>query len=284
MNLITYLNGQYLPAEKAMVSPLDRGLMFGDGVYEVILAYHGKLLYLDAHIDRLNLSLNAIQISPPHSHTEWKTILAELIRKNPQAEQWIYLQITRGTQLIRDQAIPLETLTPTIFAIGYPKPLPSKEAQTKGLKAISVTDIRWKYCHIKTTSRLAYVLMYQQAKEAGADEAIIMHKGFALEGSASNLFMVKQGVIITPPKSSFLLSGITRDRILALASIHKIPYRENAISEHELSTADELWITSSTRGVIPIVECNNQPVGNGKAGPVWSNMWDYYVQDMLAYP
>lgn len=283
MNLIAYLNGQYLPAENAMVSPLDRGFVFGDGVYEVIPVYRGKPLYLNAHIDRLNLSLTAIQMLPPHSHAEWKIILTELIHQNPEPEQWIYLQITRGTQLIRDPAIPKPTLKPTIFAIGYPKPLPSKSVQAVGIKAITVPDIRWKYCHIKTTARLAYVLMYQEAKDVGADEGIIIHNGFALEGTSSNLFMIKEGVIITPSKSSLLLSGITRDRILALAKQHKMPYRENTITENELSTADELWITSSTRGVIPIVLLNNTPVGNGKAGPVWSNMWDYYTQDMEHY-
>jgi len=283
MTIIAYINGHYLPAEEAKVSPLDRGFMFGDGVYEVIPVYQSKLLYLDAHIDRLNLSLEAIAMPAPHNHAEWRKILSQLIEKNPEPYQWIYLQVTRGAQLIRDQAIPTEKLNPTIFAVGYPKPLLSKAEQSKGLKAISIHDIRWKYCQIKTTARLAYVLMFQQAKEAGADEAIIVHNGFALEGTLSNLFMVKNGVIITPPKSTFLLSGITRDRILALAKKHRIPYKEDKITEQDLALADELWITSSTKGVIPILKLNNAPVSNEKAGPLWSKMWDYYNEDMANY-
>jgi D-alanine transaminase len=155
-----------------------------------------------------------------------------------------------------------------------------KAEQSQGIKAVAIPDIRWKYCQIKTTARLAYILMFQQAKEAGADEAIIIHKGFALEGTLSNLFMVKNNVIITPPKSTFLLSGITRDRILTLAQKHQLPCREEKIAEQDLSTADELWITSSTKGVIPILTFNDKPVGKGKAGPVWNKMWDYYNEDM----
>ncbi len=282
MSIIAYVNGRYVPAEDAKISPLDRGFMFGDGVYEVIPVYETKLLYLDAHIDRLNLSLESIQMSAPHTHNEWRKILSELIAKNPEPYQWIYLQVTRGMQLIRDQTIPKEKLKPTIFAIGYPKPLPSKTEQSQGIKAVAIPDIRWKYCQIKTTARLAYVLMFQQAKEAGADEAVIIHNGFALEGTLSNLFMVKNNRIITPPKSTFLLSGITRDRILSLAQKHHIPYKEEKIPEQDLLRADELWITSSTKGVIPILRFNDAPVGNGKAGPLWSKMWDYYNEDMAA--
>lgn len=280
MSLIAYLNGEYLPAEEAKISPLDRGFTFGDGVYEVVPVHLAKLLYLDAHIDRLNASLKSIQMSPPYSHAEWRAILTELIRKNAEPNQWIYLQVTRGLQLIREHEIPKETPKPTVFAIGYAKTPLAKVKQAIGLKAIGLPDIRWKYCHIKTTSRLAYVLMYEAAKQQGADEAIIIHKGLALEGTISNLFMVKDGVIITPPKSSFLLSGITRDRIIDLAKTHQIPCLEQDIPEQDLLQADELWITSSTRGVIPIVEFNGAPIGNGKAGPVWNHMWDYYAEDM----
>ncbi len=282
MSILAYVNGRYLPAEEARVSPLDRGFMFGDGVYEVIPVYQTKLLYLDAHIDRLNLSLKAIEMSAPYTHSEWRSILTPLIEKNPEPYQWIYLQVTRGMQLIRDQTIPKEELTPTIFAIAYPKPLPSKEEQSQGIKAAAIPDIRWKYCQIKTTARLSYVLMFHQAKEAGADEAIIIHNGFALEGTLSNLFMVKNNVIITPPKSTFLLSGITRDRILTLAQKHKISYKEEKILEEALLSADELWITSSTKGIIPILKFNDAPVGKGVAGPLWSQMWDYYNDDMAA--
>lgn len=282
MSMLVYLNGEYLPAEKAMVSPLDRGFTFGDGVYEILPVAFNKPLYLDAHIDRLNTSLAAIHMLPPHTHAEWKGIVTRLIQENAAPNQWIYLQVTRGLQLMREHTIPKDT-TPTIFAISYPQAFRSKEEQAKGIKAIGVTDIRWKYCNIKTTARLAYVLMYEEAKRAHVDEAIIIHNGFALEGTISNLFMVKDGILITPPKSSFLLSGITRDRILALAKANQIPHYEQKIPEQDLLTADELWITSSTRGVIPILEWNGNPVGRGIAGPLWNTMWDYYAEDMAQH-
>ncbi len=283
MSIIAYLNGKFIPAEEASISPLDRGMVFGDGVYEVIPVFNRKILYLEEHLDRLNQSLQGIRMTLPHTHAEWKSLLTTLVEENNLnhggEHQWIYLQVTRGFQLVRDHQIP-NNLTPTVFAISYPKILTSKEEQAQGIKVIATTDIRWKYCYIKTTARLAYTLMYQEAKDAGVDEAIIINNGYALEGTSSNFFMVRHGVISTPPKGPLLLSGITRDKILALAEKHKIPYRENKISERELLKADEIWITSSIRGIYPVVEFNGEPISNGKAGPFWSKMWDYYAEDI----
>lgn len=279
MSIIAFLNGKYVPAEEASLSPLDRGFVFGDGVYEVIPVLNGQFLFLEEHLNRLNQSLQGIRIKPPYTHLEWETLLTDLIEQNGLGHQWLYLQVTRGFQLVRDHPIP-DNIIPSIFAISYPKTLDSKEQLSKGKKAIATSDIRWKLCHIKTTARLAYVLMYQEAKDAGADEAIIINNGYAQEGTSSNLFMVRHGVIITPPKSTSILSGITRDKILAIAEKYKIPYRENKIAERELLKADEIWITSSTRGVHPIVEFNGLPVGNGKAGPLWEQMWNYYAEEI----
>ena len=279
---VAYLNGRFLPIEEAKISPLDRGFSFGDGVYEVIPVYNGKIYHLKSHIIRLNQSLQGIRMLPPHDFEEWDTILQTLVEKNAAADQWIYLQVTRGEEPSREIQFP-NPVVPTIFAVSYPKVWRSKEEAALGIKVTGVTDIRWKYCHIKSTARIAYVLMLQEVKDSGFDEGIIMNNGFALEGVSSNIFIVRHGVIITPPKSPLILSGITRDRVLALAEKNKIPYRENKISERELSKADEIWITSSARGIFPVIDYSGTPVGNGKAGPVWDRLWDLYAEEIANF-
>src|SRR5690349_20787755 len=179
---IAYLNGHFLPLQNVHISPLDRGFLFGDGVYEVIPVHHGKVFCLEAHIDRLNQSLANIRMPSPHTEAEWRLILDTLVEKNGGEDQLIYLQVTRGTDAVRDHQFP-NPIVPTLFAYSYPKTYPSKEEQSKGIKAIAVKDIRWKNCHIKTTARIAYVLMLQQAKDQGCDEGIIMNTGYALEGT-----------------------------------------------------------------------------------------------------
>lgn len=279
MTTIAYFNGSFLPLAEVRLSPLDRGFSFGDGVYEVIPVYHKKPFLLQEHIQRLNQSLEGIRLLPFHTPEEWTTILETLVEKNIAPDQWIYLQVTRGIEPMREHRFPKEII-PTIFAVSYPKTRLSKMEQSAGIKVTAVTDIRWKYCHIKTTARLPYVLMNQEAKENGFDEGIIMNTGFALEGTTSNIFIVRHGVIFTPPKSSQILSGITRDKVLSLAEKNKIPYRETKISERDLLKADEMWITSATRGIHPVIEFNGHPVNDGKAGPVWERMWDLYAEEI----
>lgn len=278
---LAYLNGEYVRADAACISPLDRGFLLGDGVYEVVPAYYHTLFHFEGHIERLNQSLKGIRMEPCLNLEEWRTILNTLVEKNKDEHQWVYLQVTRGASAVRSHGFPKDT-PPTIFATSYPNPLKSKEELSKGIKTLGVKDIRWKYCQIKAISRLAYVLMHQEALDAGCDEAIVFNNGFALECSVSNLFIVRHGVIMTPPKSNQLLSGITRDCILSLAEKNKIPYRETKITERDLLKADEVWITSSTRGVHPVVEFNAQPIGQGKAGPLWSRMWDLFLEEVNA--
>lgn len=275
---IAYLNTEYLPLSKAQISPLDRGFIFGDGVYEVFQVFNGYIFYLEPHIQRLNESLHAIGMEPPHTLEEWHNILNTLVKKNGGGHFSLYLQVTRGVDAIRKQAFP-ESCVPTVFAACFPFIPLSKAELRKGYKATAVTDIRWQYCHIKTTSRLAYILMFQEAKNQGADEGIIIRDGYALEGTSSNLFIVKDGVLITPPKSDAILSGIIRDIILKLAAANKIPYREQDIREEELNLADELWISSSVRGIYPILEYNNRTVGAGKPGQIWERIWDLYDEE-----
>lgn len=275
---IVFLNGEYLPSSAASISPLDRGFIFGDGVYELFQVSKGKILYLEPHIKRLNQSLNNIFMKAPYSLAQWENILTTLVEKNGSGDFSLYLQVTRGVDLIRKQAISDETF-PTIFVTCFPHSPLSKEDLRKGYKAISVNDIRWQYCHIKATSRLAYILMFQEAKQKGVDEGIIIHNGYALEGTSSNFFMVKNGLLMTPPKSNAILAGIIRDVILELAKKNNIPCEEQNILESDLALADELWISSSSRGIYPILELNGQAIGTGKAGPFWERMWDLYDEE-----
>lgn len=278
--LIAYINGEYLPLEAARVSPLDRGFLFGDGVYEVLPIIQGHMLHLAAHINRLNQSLKGIRMQPPLSFSEWQTLLQTLFEKNIESngpgEYYLYLQVTRGAEADRNFPFP-DKVDPTLFAVCFPTQSKTKEELRKGFKAVGVTDIRWKYSQLKTTDRLANVLMRQEAKEAGADEGIIINNSTVLEGTSSNVFIVRHNMILTPAKSNQILSGITRDAILSLAEAHHIPYRETKILERDLLKADELWITSSVRGIHPIIEFNGQPVGTGKAGPLWEVIWDLYA-------
>ncbi|MDQ1362540.1 MAG: D-alanine transaminase [Pseudomonadota bacterium] len=270
-----YLNGKFLPLDQAQVSVLDRGFLFGDGVYEVIPAYGRRLLRLGEHLRRLQDSLNGIRLSNPLSDEYWTEILNDLIAKNAGEDQYIYVQVTRGVAPKRDHAFPAQ-VRHTIFCMSSPlKPVPKQELQ-QGIAAITLDDIRWHACNIKSTALLANVLARQQAVEANAAEAILLRDGLATEGAASNIFIVIKGVMVTPPKGPLLLPGITRDLILELAQKSSMPCVEREISEQDLRHADEIWMTSSTREILPIVALDGKTIGDGKPGAVWHRMIDIY--------
>lgn len=266
---IVYLNGQFLPLSQAKVSVLDRGFLFGDGVYEVIPAYGGKLFRLEQHLERLEQSLAGIRLPSPLTREEWGEILPKLLHGDQ--DQSVYLQITRGAYLKRDHAFP-ESIRATVFAMANPIPA----ARPEPAKAIVCEDIRWQWCHLKTLNLLANVLLRQEAIEHGCQEAILVRDGLVTEGAASNIFIVAAGVLITPPKGSKLLPGITRDLILELASTHHIPHQEREIEVAELRRAEEIWYTSSTRELVPIVELDGRPVGNGQPGEVFWRMYELF--------
>lgn len=270
-----YLNGKFLPIEQAQVSVLDRGFLFGDGVYEVIPAYGQRLLRMDEHLRRLQASLDGIRLSNPLSNLRWTEILNELITKNDGEDQYIYIQVTRGAAVKREHAFPAQ-VQHTVFCMSSPlKPVTKQELQ-QGVTAITLDDIRWHACNIKSIALLANVLARQQAVEANAAEAILLRDDFATEGAASNIFMVSSGVIITPPKGPLLLPGITRDLIIELAQRNAMTCVERDISEVELRRADEIWMTSSTREILPIVILDGKTIGAGKPGAVWHRMIDIY--------
>ncbi|MBD9360648.1 D-amino acid aminotransferase [Methylomonas fluvii] len=264
-----YLNGAYLPLADAKVSVLDRGFLFGDGVYEVIPAYNGRLFRLEDHIVRLNNSLSGIRLPLPHSVADWEAIFRPLLADD--RDQYIYLQVTRGYAPKRDHGFP-EQIVPTIFAMCADiKPFAGR---IDGIKAITLDDTRWQLCNIKAITLLGNILLRQEALDQGSAEAILVRNGYVVEGAASNLFAVLDGELITPPKSHEILPGITRDVILELAAAHNIPYQEDIIALEALHNASEIWVTSSTREIVPVIELDGQQVGDGKPGPAWKRMDD----------
>lgn len=266
-----YLNGEYMLLENAKISVLDRGFVFGDGVYEVVPCYGGKAFRLKEHLQRLEASLHGIKLENPLKPHEWAHIFSTLIATETAADLSIYLQITRGVAP-RDHAFPTD-VSPTVFVMI--KPLPPLDAKSlqEGVAAITLDDIRWRYCHLKTIALLPNILLRQQALESGATEAILVREGYLTEGTASNIFVVCQGKILTPPKGPFLLPGITRDLVLELAHSHQIPAFEEPISLAQLNSAEEVWLTSSTKEVLAITRLDGRPVGNATPGPLWDKMY-----------
>lgn len=271
-----YLNGDILPLEQARVSPMDRGFLFGDGVYEVIPVYQKRLFEWTAHLTRLKYSLNAVKINNPLDDQAWYSMLNDLVERHPWSDQFIYLQVTRGIQIPRDH-LPAKNLTPTVYAYTNPLTPVSDSILKDGIKVITVEDIRWHRCDIKAITLLPNVMMKLAAEEAEADDAILVRpNGDVTEGSASNLFMIKDQKIITPPSDQQILTGITRQVIEKLADRHHISFIERNITQTELEQADELWLASSTREIIAVTELNKKPVGNGMPGPIWTLLHPYY--------
>ncbi len=265
-----YINGEFLPIEQASIPVLDRGFIFGDGVYEVIPAYAGRLFRFEEHMQRMENSLRAVRIDNPLTLPQWQEMLEHLISINGGGNQSIYFQITRGVAP-RDHVLTAR-ISPTVFAMSHH--LPDKNAAP--VAAITSEDIRWKFCNIKAISLLPNVLLKQQAVEQGAYEAILIRDGLVTEGAASNVFIVSDGLVRTPIKNQFLLPGITRDLVLELLEAHAVPYAANDITEQELLSADEIWLTSSTREIVPVTRINAQAVGNGQPGPVWEHVCKLY--------
>lgn len=275
-----FLNGEYLPLAEAKISVLDRGFLLGDSIYEVIPVFAGKPFRLPHHLQRLNNSLGAIKIENPHTEEEWRTIIDELTVQYPNQDQSLYLHVTRGIAPIRDHIFP-GPVKPTVFAMSSPidpAKLPDPE---KGIAAITVDDLRWKLCCIKATTLLANVLARQTAIEQDAAEAIMIRDGLALEGAASNLFIVKDNILITPPKGDELLPGITRDLVLELADKNSIEYKQQAIPLNDLLSASEIWLTSSVREIVPVVNLDGKALA--PPGPKWrlmNKLYQQYKQDL----
>ena len=269
-----YLNGQFLPLAEAKVPVLDRGFVFGDGVYEMVPVYSKKPFRLDAHLRRLQVSLDGIRLANPHGMAEWRERILHLIELQSFADQSLYIQVTRGVAP-RDHAFP-EGVMPTVFMFTQPLVTASDAQKAAGVCAVTAVDNRWLRCDIKAISLLPNILLRQQAVDAGCAETVMLRDGFLTEGAASNIFVVKAGVLLAPPPSSLMLTGITYDVVLELAAANGIPHAVRAISEAEVRGADELWMTSSTREIMAIVKLDGAPVGTGVPGPLAQRMDGLY--------
>ena len=277
--MTAYLNGAYLPLAEARISPLDRGFLFGDGAYEVVPVYSRRPFRLDEHLRRLQTSLDGIRLTNPHRVEEWRSIILRIIDEAGFDDQTVYIQVTRGADTKRDQAFP-KGVAPTVFLFTAPLISPTPEQREAGVAAITAADIRWARCDLKSVALLANVLLRQQAVENECVETIMLRDGCMTEGAASNIFLVRNGVILTPPKDTRILPGITYDVVLELAARHGMAHQIRDVTEAELRTADELWMTSSTKEVLAITTLDGKPVGHGALagtpGPVTRRMHALY--------
>lgn len=276
-----YLNGEYLAPEQARVSPFDRGFMFGDGVYEFLPVFGRRLFRFPQHLARLDSSLGALRMSNPLSAAQWLEICERLIASNSADDQSVYIHITRGIAP-RDHGFPKDA-KPTVFAYAQPLVYATPEQFARGVSAITAPDIRWARCDIKATSLLANAMLRQQALDAGAAEAILIRDGFMTEGAACNIFIVENGRVVTTPNSNQILPGVTRDLILELMRADGMPCEERKVGEAQLRAADEIWLTSSSKEIVAIVQLDGKPVGAGKPGPAHTRALSIYRKYKQAF-
>ncbi len=276
MNETAYLNGDFLPLEKAQVSVLDRGFIFGDGVYEVIPVYSRRPFRLPEHLRRLQHSLDAIRLANPMTDTEWTRLIHDLIGRHTGEDQSVYLQVTRGVAK-RDHAFPKEGKQ-TVFMMSGPLVTPSKDLVDNGVPCITAIDYRWLKCDVKSVSLLANCLLRQSAADAGAVEVVLFRDGYLTEASASNVFVIRDGRLLAPPKNHLILPGITYDVVLELAAACGIPIELREVSEQEVRSADEIWVTSSTKEVLAVSTLDGLSVGSGRPGEVFKVVHQEYQQ------
>jgi D-alanine transaminase len=276
--MIIYLNGQFMPIEEAKISVLDRGFIFGDGVYEVIPVYSRKPFRLEEHLRRLQHSLDGIQLANPHCDAIWASMIEELISHNLAEDQYLYLHITRGAAK-RDHAFPNPPVPPTVFMMSNPLLTPPAELLHSGVACVTAPDNRWLRCDIKAIALLPNVLLRQRAVDAGCAETVLIRdNAFMTEGAASNIFVVKDGTLLAPPKDNLMLPGITYDVLLEIAATHGIPHEVRRISVNEVFAADELLLTSSTREVLAITHLDGKAIGSGEPGAMFSKLYRLYQE------
>jgi len=273
---VVFLNGEFLPLEEARVPVLDRGFIFGDGVYELVPVYSRVAFRLDEHLARLERSLGEVKIRNPYSRQRWREIIYQLVDAQPFEDQGVYFQVTRGVAK-RDHAFPRD-VPPTVFMMANPLVNPPREQVEAGGAAVSAQDNRWLRCDIKSISLIGNVLLRQVSAEAGAAETILFRDGKLTEASASNVFIVKRGVIVSPPKSSLILPGITYDVVAELARASGVPLEFREIAEAEVRAADEIWVTSSSKEILAIVSLDGRRIGDGRPGPLFRRLYELYQE------
>ncbi|NLD70394.1 MAG: D-amino acid aminotransferase [Limnobacter sp.] len=269
-----WLNGAFMPLEEARVPVLDRGFIFGDGVYEVVPVYGGRPFRWAQHLARLERSLDRVGIANPFDPAGWTGLVEELVARHPWRDQFVYMQVTRGVAR-RDHAYPAG-VAPTVFAMSS-ELLPVPPAQREqGLAAISLPDERWLHCDIKSTSLLGNVMARQAAIEAGAAECLMFRDGFLTEGSASNIWVVRNGGVIGPPRNRLVLEGIRYGLLEELCRHAGLPFELRRIARAEVLAADEILLSSATKEVLAITSLDGRPVGSGKPGPIWRKLYESY--------
>jgi D-alanine transaminase len=273
---VVYLNGEYIPLEDARISVLDRGFIYGDGVYEVIPIYARQPFRMPQHLKRLQYSLDGIRLANPHSEQQWDALVRELAAKQPFADQALYLQVTRGVAK-RDHSFP-PGVPPTIFMMSNPLPLPTREQVDHGVAVVTAEDNRWQRCDLKTTSLLGNVLMRQLAVDRNAVETIMFRDGLLTEASASNVLIVKDGTVVAPPKDHLILPGITYDAALEVAREAGVPSDVRKVTRDEALAADEMWLSSSTKEVLAITRIDGVPFGGGTPGEVFRKVWQAFQE------
>jgi D-alanine transaminase len=283
---LCYLNGTYLPLTEARISPLDRGFLYADAVYEVMPVYRGRPFRFAAHAERLARSLAGISMEDPHTHEEWHAILGTLIERNGGGDQYVYWQVSRGAELGRTHA-PLPHIPRTVFAFCAPWPQPPGDLAARGVGCVTATDTRWARCDIKSTALLANVLLRQLSVDAAAAETILLREGELTEASASAVHVVLGGEVLMPPNSQRILPGTTRGAVEEMAARAGISCRAQAISEAQLRGADEVWISAATREVQPVTVLDGHPIGSGRPGPLWRRVYEElqrYKQELAGSP
>ncbi|MGJ8680816.1 aminotransferase class IV [Paraglaciecola sp.] len=283
---IVFLNGEYLPMNEAKISPMDRGFLFGDGIYEMIPSYGGKLVGLGLHIDRMQNGLSAIGIQLDMELEDWRRIALNLTQKNGSGNLGVYLHVSRGADVKRFHAFP-DNIQPTVFAFAFEIPAApvADKHVTKIFKVNSAQDLRWKHCDIKSTSLLGNVMHFQHGQDSGVNETILFNAQNELtEASACNVFVVKGTKIVTPPLDKQLLPGITRFMVLdILRKEPTLEVEERVVTMDEVRNADELWLTSSSKEIVPVIELDGQAVGNGKVGDIWQLAQSLYSKKKFEY-
>lgn len=271
---ICYLNGEFLPLDQAKISVLDRGFIFGDAIYEVIPVYRRKPLRLAAHIARLQRSLDEIRITSPHSDGEWAGLIGDLINYSEHDDQAVYLQVSRGVAK-REFGL-LQGVEPTVFMLSSPFVSPPQQQIDNGVAAVSLVDFRWLRCDIKSTSLLGANMLRQFANDAGGAECVLFRDGYLTEGSSSNIFVVRNGVLVTPLKSRLILPGITYELLLELALANGVPTQVRDVAESEVKAADELMLSASLRELLAITQLDGKPVGDGRPGEVFRRLYELF--------
>jgi D-alanine transaminase len=275
---IVFLNGEFMPIEDAKIPVLDRGFIYGDGIYEYVPVIKRKPYRMQGHLLRLDRSCKEIGLTNPYTEAQWGELIAQLVAKHPQDDQAIYFQVTRGVAK-RDHAFP-KGVAPTVFMMSNPLPHPTREQLDNGVKAYTFDDVRWHRCDIKSISLLGNVLAREFAASKGGAEVVMFRDGMLTEASSSNVFVVKNGRIISPPRDNLILPGITLDGVFDLSAKAGIPLDVRPVPAQQVWDADELWLSSSSKGITAITSLDDKPIGGGKVGPVFKKLRPVFEADM----